>query len=83
MSDGIGCVCGAHGFAECGCLDVDWTPSEVKELSDMVEKMRKALQITLGNIRSLAAAGNCRTFDEWEKAIIAALEPPKDWVNRR
>jgi len=36
---GIGCQCGAYSESECGCPDVDWTPTEVYKLRSIIEEM--------------------------------------------
>jgi hypothetical protein len=39
-------------------------------------KMREALVTSLGNIRSLTAAGKCEMFDCWAGVVADALVPP-------
>ena len=38
--DAYGCCCGAGGWFECACDDVDWTPSGVYELRIEVNALR-------------------------------------------
>jgi len=37
---GQGCQCGARHEGDCACLDVDWTPSRVKELEDELARAK-------------------------------------------
>ena len=54
------------------------------------EAMREALEMTRGNIASLAAAGRCTTYEDWARGIDQALvyadfagTPPKAQPNVR
>lgn len=44
--DGLGCRCGAYGRNECGCPNADWTPSEVYELRDEINRLTAELDTT-------------------------------------
>jgi len=47
MSDGKGCLCEAHSYAECGCPNVDWTPQQVYDLKDKcIAKDAKIKELT-------------------------------------
>jgi HPt (histidine-containing phosphotransfer) domain-containing protein len=43
MSDGAGCQCGAYAQFECAC-DVDWTPQEVYDLRERIDKLTAELE---------------------------------------
>ena len=38
MADGIGCICGARSWGECCCGDIDWTPRELVDARDTIER---------------------------------------------
>lgn len=40
---GMTCQCGAHNENECGCPDVDWTPSEVYQLRALMRELCNAV----------------------------------------
>lgn len=66
---GSGCECGAYSEAECGCPDVDWTPSEVYALRKTAEEVRQRLyelpELVLANEKKNPA---------WSKAELWGIE---------
>ena len=43
MADGKGCKCAAYSESECAC-DVDWTPQEVYDLREKVQRLEEAIR---------------------------------------
>ena len=62
MADGMGCMCQAHDWSECGCLGVDWTPQEVYDL-------RKVYLAAKAEIENPAWAGICDESVLLERAV--------------
>ena len=44
---GQNCLCAAWSRNECGCSDVDWTPTEVYQLRLKVSKLREPIKYLL------------------------------------
>jgi hypothetical protein len=50
MADGKGCTCGAYDQSECGCA-ADWTPQEVYDLRDELQRLKFLVQRFLKEIQ--------------------------------
>ena len=69
--DGLPWIAGVHG-ANVGPKDKEETEANANLIAAAPE-MYEALKTTAGNLRSLIAATNCRTYDVWLETAESAL----------
>lgn len=62
---GMGCTCSAHSESECGCLGVDWTPTEAYRLRTRTMEIYESFKDETAALR--------RRVDELERAARALV----------